>query len=329
MTVSDNRAPRILFVDDEEIAVKYFHLAIDTVAPVITANSVDEGKRLLDEHAQTLLVLVSDQRMPGGYGNDLLQYARLRYPHMERILTTAFSELEFTIEAVNQGRIHRYIHKPWEISTLRVELKQSLDFASLRKEHDLLLREKLMVRQKQLLTNRLATLHTLCASLLSPDDFSPMQAYLAAAFAAGLKPLESDMQDYAALISVEARRGGDFGHALYIRLDEIKQQHKDWQASQGLGILAELLGDTVQVNDQGVAQFTDAQFFTEFLQAPSDTAISAAHISWLAFLIFLQESNCSVQLSKLDSGMQCELQQATQPVSASQLDSWVEEFCEM
>jgi len=329
MTVSDSSAPRILFVDDEEIAVKYFHRAIDTVAPVITANSIAEGKRLLDEHAQTLLVLVSDQRMPGGYGNDLLQYARLRHPHMERILTTAYSEMEFTIDAVNQGRIHRYIHKPWKISALRIELKQSLEFASLRKEHDLLLREKLMVQQKQLLISRLATLHTLCASLLSPDNFLPMQTYLSAASTAGLKSLESDMHDYTTLVSTEARRGGAFGHALYIRLNEIKRLHKDWQASQGLGILAELLGDAVQVNDGGIGWFPDTQFFIEFLQAPSDTGVSAAHISWLAFLLFLQEANCSVQLCKSGSGMQCELQQGTQPVPASQLDSWVEQFCEM
>lgn len=94
-------APQILFVDDEATAVKYFQRA----APVVTGSSVEEGKRLLDEHASTLLVLVSDQRMPGGYGNELLLYARTKYPHIVRILTTAYSELEQTVKAVNQGQI--------------------------------------------------------------------------------------------------------------------------------------------------------------------------------------------------------------------------------
>ena len=89
MTDHDITAPVILFVDDEASAVKYFQLAINLLAPVITAGTVEEGKRMLDEHAHTLMVLVSDQRMPGGFGNELLLYARHKYPHMVRILTTA------------------------------------------------------------------------------------------------------------------------------------------------------------------------------------------------------------------------------------------------
>ena len=118
--------PAILFVDDEATAVKYFQRAIGQLAPVVTGQSVEEGKTLLDAHADSLAVLVSDQRMPGEYGNELLRYARERYPHIVRILTTAYSELDQTVEAVNQGQIHRYIKKPWDITALRVELKQAL-----------------------------------------------------------------------------------------------------------------------------------------------------------------------------------------------------------
>ena len=61
--------PTILYVDDEANALKYFQRAIAPLANVLTATSVEEGKRILDEQADRIAVLVSDQRMPGAYGN--------------------------------------------------------------------------------------------------------------------------------------------------------------------------------------------------------------------------------------------------------------------
>lgn len=104
MTNPGGNEPKILYVDDETLALTYFGRAIGSLAPVVTATSVEEGKRMLDQHAATLGVLVSDQRMPGELGNELLRYARERYPHLVRILTTAYSEIEDTVEAVSKGR---------------------------------------------------------------------------------------------------------------------------------------------------------------------------------------------------------------------------------
>jgi two-component system probable response regulator PhcQ len=198
MNDPSDTSPVILFVDDEATAVKYFQRAIGSLAPVITAGSVEEAITLLDAHADTLAVLVSDQRMPGRYGNELLRYARDHYPHMVRILTTAYSEIEYTVEAINQGQIHRYIKKPWEISALRMELQQALEIANLRKERDQLMREKMMVRQKQTVSNRIGVLNILCCGVLGANQFAPVEAYLAAAMKAGVRAPEPDwiLMDY-------------------------------------------------------------------------------------------------------------------------------------
>lgn len=317
-------APLIPFVDDEAIAVKYFQRAIDSLAPVVTAASVEEGRRLLDEHAQTLAVLVSDQRMPGGYGNELLHYARLRYPHMVRILTTAYSELEQTVEAVNQGRIHRYIHKPWEISALRMEMKQALEFAALRKEHDQLLHEKLMVRQAQTVSGRIGMLYALCASLAAPD--SVLENYLSATAAAGIRPIETDwlLMDYSGLVSAEAHRSGQFGHELGKRLAEIRLRP---QGEEGLGLLGEMLGDKVNVSGDGTAVFSDTGIFSEFLETSATATISSQHVSWLAYLIWLHEQGCSLQLTQRESGLCCRLEKSTTPLSRAHLAGWIEHFC--
>lgn len=330
MTDHDITAPLILFVDDEATAVKYFQRAIDSLAPVITAGTVEEGKRMLDEHAATLAVLVSDQRMPGGYGNELLQYARLKYPHMVRILTTAYSELEHTVEAVNQGQIHRYIQKPWEISALRMELKQALELAVLRKEHALLLREKLTVRQNQTVSNRIGTLYTICASLAGPDQFLPVESYLSAAAAVGVTPPEPDwlLMDYSDLVSAEAYRSGQFGYAICNSLTEIRQRYQGRQGEAGLKLLSELLADKVQVSGDDTVVFTDGRIFAEFLEMPCNAPVSLPHVSWLAFLIWLHGSGYSLQLTKLETGMQCRLEKSAEPVSRARLAAWIDQFCD-
>lgn len=323
MTDHGSTAPLILFVDDEAIAVKYFQRAMAALAPVVTAGSVEEGRRLLDKHARTLAVLVSDQRMPGGYGNELLHYARLNYPHMVRILTTAYSELEQTVEAVNQGQIHRYIHKPWEISALRMELKQALDFAALRKEHDQLLREKLMVRQAQTVSNRIGMLYALCASLAGPE-FS-LESYLSAA-AVGVRSSGTDWLplDYAELASAEAYRSGRFGHDLNRRLAEILPGGK---GDDGLGLLAEILGDKVSVSGDGTAVFSDASFFSEFLETSNRAPVSPQHVAWLAYLIWLHGQDRALRLTRQDSGFSFHLEKSVPSAPPTVLSDWIELFC--
>lgn len=330
MNDHDTPAPLILFVDDEATAVKYFQRAIDSLAPVVTAGTVEEGKRMLDQHAPSLAVLVSDQRMPGGYGNELLQYARTKYPHIVRILTTAYSELEHTVEAVNQGHIHRYIQKPWEISALRMELKQSLELAALRKDHAHLLREKLMVRQKQVVSNRIGALYTFCASLAWPNHFLLLDNYLSAAATTGLHLPEPDwlFMDYADLVSAEAQRSGQLGYAVSGRLSEIRARYPDSKGDDALGLLPEILEGAAHISGDGVAIFSDGRIFSEFLESLSDAPISPLHASWLAFLIWLQGLGWSVQVSKLESGFQCRPEPSSRQVSPTRLAEWIEQFCD-
>ena len=151
---------KILFVDDESMALKYFERLVSPLAPVITAASVEQGKAVLRERGGEIAVLVSDQRMPGAHGNELLRYAREFHPSIVRMLTTAYSELGEAIEAINSGEIYRYITKPWEMGSLQADLRNALELAELRNERDHLVREKLLVQQQQLLGSRLASLAT-------------------------------------------------------------------------------------------------------------------------------------------------------------------------
>lgn len=153
--------PLILYVDDEAQALKYFKLAFQKDYEVLTAGSVTEAWGLVTLRPELDLV-ISDQRMPGGSGVELLTRVRERNPGIMRLLTTAYAELESAVKAVNEGAVYAYVHKPWKIDDLKVVLARALDYRRLQQERDMLVQEKLAVVQDLLLVDGLR-----CQSLLA------------------------------------------------------------------------------------------------------------------------------------------------------------------
>lgn len=328
MTDVQGIAPVILFVDDEVATAKYFQRAINTMAPVITADSVAEGKRVLDTHADTLLILVSDQRMPGEYGNELLRYARERHPQIIRILATAYSELENTVEAINDGQIHRYLKKPLDLNTLRIELKSILELASLRKERDQLVREKMMVRHSQTIANRIGMLSAICSTLSSTNSTYPINTYLTAAMEVGVKAPEADwlLMDYSDLISAEAKRAGEFGKKLGARLTWLEQHFESSSLATGIEQLRELLGDKIRLTHSGTAIFQNELVLTEFLTSPCTANLSDSHVDWLAFIIWFAQQGGAIGVSRSASGLECSPYAYTENLQTHPLEVWIEQF---
>ncbi|WP_455285954.1 response regulator [Cupriavidus necator] len=321
--------PMILFVDDEATAVKYFERAIGALAPVVTAGSVDEGKAMLDRHADSLAVLVSDQRMPGESGNELLRYAREHFPHVVRILTTAYSEIDMTVEAVNVGHIHRYIKKPWDIAALRMELKQALEYSSLKKERDVLLQEKLAVAKKQVGALRIGTIRTLCASLLGPDCFQPVETYLFGVDLAGVTLLEPDWtrMDYVDLVSAESYRSGAFSHAVSARLTELRGIHLLPSSTDVMAIVAQVIGDAVRQEDNYLTWQTPA-VLSEFIEQPLGTGVSVDHVNWLAVLLWLEGYGMTLQFRCEDAKVISVLGQRTQRFPEQRVAAWIDRISE-
>lgn len=159
MTKENIKSPfNILFVDDEEMARKYFEKGLKHEFSILTAGNVEEAKKILDEHHNDIAVVITDQRMPGGNGIILLKYLRENYPHIIRLLTTAYSDLTEAIEAVNGGEILRYIQKPWDYNMLKAEMRQAIELFELRLERNQMLHEKIMVKRKMTRVERVKIL---------------------------------------------------------------------------------------------------------------------------------------------------------------------------
>jgi thioredoxin reductase (NADPH) len=84
---------------------------------VMSAGSGPEAlltARDLKTRGDSLAMLISDQRMPGMLGGELLARSREVYPLARRVLLTAYSDIEAAIRAINEAQIDHYLSKPWD-----------------------------------------------------------------------------------------------------------------------------------------------------------------------------------------------------------------------
>lgn len=164
-TFYDYKKFAILYVDDEEKSLVYFTRAFADQFRIFTAINAEEGFKTLEKYKDEIAVLITDQRMPGEKGVQLLEKARQFRPRIIRMLATAYSDIDAAIGAVNSGAIYKYIHKPWDVPQLETTLKRAMEFFLVQLERDQLLREKMTVLQNMMITDRVVSLGILAAGL--------------------------------------------------------------------------------------------------------------------------------------------------------------------
>jgi len=113
----------ILVVDDEPEILYSLRGLLRMEFEVHTAESGHEAIRILQQ--QPIQVVMSDQRMPEMTGVELLNQVQGEYPDAIRMVFTGYSDIKAVIDAINQGRIFRYITKPWDPDELRAVLRQA------------------------------------------------------------------------------------------------------------------------------------------------------------------------------------------------------------
>ena len=124
---------KLLYVDDEKVNLTNFAIAFRTKYQIYIANSGQEALDIFQENPD-IAIVITDQRMPGMTGVELLQHIKKLNNDVIRIILTAYTEVADIIDSINKGHIYQYIVKPW----LENDLLQLLNKAS---EQFLLVRE--------------------------------------------------------------------------------------------------------------------------------------------------------------------------------------------
>lgn len=134
-TEQEQRKLTVLFVDDERPilrALVRFGRARDW--EVLTAENGAEALDLLQDHE--IDVIVSDMRMPGMNGAELLIEFQKRSPDTIRILLTGYSDITALESAINEAHIYNYLTKPWDENLLNEVIDGALRFRHSERERE-------------------------------------------------------------------------------------------------------------------------------------------------------------------------------------------------
>ncbi|MEI7687944.1 MAG: response regulator [Planctomycetota bacterium] len=115
----------LLVVDDEIDVCDSVHDLLRREFKVLRARSAEDGFKLMQENE--VHIIMTDQRMPKVSGVELLSKVRVGHPQAVRMLFTGYSDVESVIAAINQGRIFRFLKKPWEIQDLQDAVHEAAD----------------------------------------------------------------------------------------------------------------------------------------------------------------------------------------------------------
>ncbi len=105
----------------------------------MTAPGGAEAIKILQK--EDVALIIADQRMPAMTGTEFLEKSIAIRPHAIRMVLTGYTDIESAIQAINAGKVYRYLTKPWEDEDLRVNVKRGLEAYDLQMTNFRLLEE--------------------------------------------------------------------------------------------------------------------------------------------------------------------------------------------
>jgi putative two-component system response regulator len=129
----------ILVVDDEVANVRLLTRVLGGEHDVFEAQSGPEGVAILEK--EPISLIITDQRMPGMTGVQLLEQSLNIRPDAIKILLTGYTDVQALIDAINAGHVYKYVPKPWDADELKLTVRRALEAFELKESNDNLTRD--------------------------------------------------------------------------------------------------------------------------------------------------------------------------------------------
>ena len=288
MVKVDDTKPVILCVDDEVSILKSLQrLFIQHDASLLLADSGEKALELMQRHKVN--VIISDMRMPGMTGAEFLAQAAKAQPDAYRILMTGYADLASTISAINIGRIHRYVQKPWDNQELIKTVDEGLAYYHLLRQNKILT-AKVAAQNKQLKEMNLSLeemVHQRTAQLKQTvAKFKALAAQREQEEAATLEVLYNIISSYPAL-------SGDLAKKISRTCEHISKlmrlPKEQIDANKKAGLFCELgkiaLPPTIASSYFAKLDGTDRRHFFEHPQLAEEILSPATHLAEVASII--------------------------------------------
>lgn len=107
---------KVLYIDDEEINLRSFKAVLRMKFDIYITSIHQDALNLIAEHQ--IPIIFSDQRMPEMMGTEFLKLVAKKSPNTKRVLLTGYTDFADLITAVNEGKISKYLTKPWDATEL-------------------------------------------------------------------------------------------------------------------------------------------------------------------------------------------------------------------
>ncbi|MBF0289253.1 MAG: SpoIIE family protein phosphatase [SAR324 cluster bacterium] len=138
---------KILIVDDEEAILSSLQFLLRKEYDVTTVTSAEEALEMIERGDTTHHLVLSDQRMKGMQGHDLLKKVNEINPDVVSILITGYSDMNSLVKAVNEGHIFAYISKPWNTDELKLLISRASEHYRVRAKNMQLTQELKEINQ--------------------------------------------------------------------------------------------------------------------------------------------------------------------------------------
>jgi response regulator RpfG family c-di-GMP phosphodiesterase len=142
-----NEKHTILAVDDEPANLRMIERCLRRYYRVLTAPSGEAALEVLKK--ETVSLVITDQRMPGLSGTEMLRKGRLINPDMVCMVLTANADTDTFIDAVKNSGAIRVLSKPWEPARLIEHVRAALE------KYDILRENKKAISQMKLASENL------------------------------------------------------------------------------------------------------------------------------------------------------------------------------
>jgi putative two-component system response regulator len=160
---------KILVIDDEPANLRLLRRVLGDDYETLAAQSGQEGLNILKD--QDVALILTDQRMPGMSGVQVLEASQKIRPDAIKILLTGYTDIQALIDAINSGNVYKYIQKPWDAEDLKLTIKRAIETYNLRR-HNQQLVIQLQGALSQLETVSLGTIRALADALDAKCDYT-------------------------------------------------------------------------------------------------------------------------------------------------------------